>query len=112
MDPVERPGGPSPAARAADGHAERLSGIAPISRRTPDAPPPPVRPPRLRTRWYLVAAVLLGLLAIFVLPSPFAGLASLASVGAFVTGGVQHINGGDREMVKRTTSSGIIGGGG
>ena len=74
-----------------------------------DAPGPPAR---IRTRWFFVAALVLGVLAIFVLPGPFAGIASLASVGAFVTGGVRRINAGDPEMVSRTTRSGIIGGGG
>jgi hypothetical protein len=65
-----------------------------------------------RVRWYFVTAFVLGALAVFVLPTPFSGIASLACVGLFVTGGVRRINGGDPEMVKRTTSSGIIGGGG
>ena len=68
--------------------------------------------PRIATRWYFAAALVLAALAVFVLPTPFAGFASLASVWAFVTGGVRRINGGDPEMVKRSTSSGIIGGGG
>jgi len=72
---------------------------------------PPARP-RIAIGWYFAAALVLGALALFVLPTPFSGIASLASVWAFVTGGVRRINGGDPEMVKRTTSSGIIGGGG
>ena len=73
------------------------------------------RPPVLSLAWLrpaLVTAAVLAALALFVLPSPFAGFASLACVGAFVTGGVRRINDGDPEMVSRTTRSGIIGGGG
>ena len=94
------------------GHTEALSRIEAIGGeahgQVAAAPPPR----SLRSRWYFAAAVVFGLLAVFVPPTPFAGFASLASVCAFVTGGVRHINGGDPEMVKRTTRSGIIGGGG
>ena len=72
----------------------------------------PAPPARVAIRWYFAAALVLGALAVFVLPTPFSGIASLASVGMFVTGGVRRINQGDPEMVSRTTGSGIIGGGG
>lgn len=93
-------------------HADKLSRIEPIAHdaREQAAPSPP--PVRVATRWYFAAALVLGALALFVLPTPFAGIASLAAVGAFVTGGVRRINDGDPEMVSRTTRSGIIGGGG
>jgi hypothetical protein len=67
---------------------------------------------RIKARWYFAAALLLAVLAFFVLPTPFAGFAALACVGAFITGGARLIKDGDPEMVSRTTRSGIIGGGG
>jgi hypothetical protein len=104
--------GTAPPSGLVGGHTEALSRIEPIGGdahgRVAAAPPPA----RLRTRWYFAAAVVFGVLAVFVLPTPFSGFASLASVCAFVTGGVRRINSGDPEMVKRTTRSGIIGGGG
>jgi hypothetical protein len=93
-------------------HADKLSRIQPITPEVAEAVSAPPAGPRLATRWYFASALVLGALAIFVLPTPFSGIASLACVGAFVTGGVRRINGGDPEMVKRTTGSGIIGGGG
>jgi hypothetical protein len=93
-------------------HADKLSRIEPIAHDAREEVPPSPRPMRIATRWYFVAALVLGALAVFVLPTPFGGIASLAAVGAFVTGGVRRINDGDAEMVKRTTGSGIIGGGG
>ena len=100
-----------PTGRVGD-HADKLSRIEPIAHdaREQGSPPPPRV--RIRTRWYFAAAMVLGVLALFVLPTPFSGMASLACVGAFVTGGVRRINSGDPEMVSRTTGSGIIGGGG
>ena len=95
--------------------AEPHSGAAPRSDRGGDARGHDVAsqpPARRSTRWYFAAAVVFGVLAVFVLPTPFSGFASLASVCAFVTGGVRRINSGDPEMVERTTRSGIIGGGG
>ena len=102
---------PPPSGLVGD-HADKLSRIQPITRDAAEALPPPLAKPRIATRWFFVVALVLGLLAVFVLPAPFAGIASLGCVAAFVTGGVRRINGGDPEMVKRTTSSGIIGGGG
>ena len=102
---------PPPSGLVGD-HADKLSRIQPIAPEGADALPTLPARPRIATRWYFVAALVLGALAVFVLPSPFSGIASLACVGLFVTGGVRRINGGDPEMVKRTTSSGIIGGGG
>jgi predicted lipid-binding transport protein (Tim44 family) len=93
-------------------HADKLSRIQPMTREVAEAVPAPPARPRIATRWYFAAALVLGALALFVLPTPFSGIASLACVGAFVTGGVRRINGGDPEMVKRTTTSGIVGGGG
>ena len=84
-----------------------------MSKASAAAPAPPQPPAaRVAIRWYFAAALVLGALAVFVLPTPFSGIASLASVGMFVTGGVRRINQGDPEMVSRTTGSGIIGGGG
>ena len=93
-------------------HADKLSRIQPIRSEAAEAVSSPPARSRIATRWYFASALVLGALALFVLPTPFSGIASLACVGAFVTGGVRRINGGDPEMVKRTTSSGIIGGGG
>ena len=93
-------------------HADKLSRIAPLAHDASEPVAADLPPARIRTRWFFAAALVLCLLAVFVLPSPFAGIASLAAVGAFVTGGVRRINEGDPEQVKRTTSSGIIGGGG
>jgi hypothetical protein len=93
-------------------HADKLSRIEPIAHDAREQVPAPPRAVRIATRWYFAAALVLGALALFVLPTPFAGIASLAAVGAFVTGGVRRINDGDPEMVSRTTRSGIIGGGG
>lgn len=102
---------PPPSGLVGD-HADKLSRIQPMAHEGAEALPPLPARSRIATRWYFVAALVLGVLAVFVLPTPFAGFASLACVGLFVTGGVRRINGGDPEMVKRTTSSGIIGGGG
>ena len=93
-------------------HADKLSRIEPIAHDAREQVAPPPSRVRVATRWYFVAALVLAALALFVLPSPFAGFASLACVAAFVTGGVRRINDGDPEMVSRTTRSGIIGGGG
>jgi hypothetical protein len=93
-------------------HADKLSRIEPIAREAGEQITQAPRRMRIRTRWYFAAALVLGVLAVFVLPSPFGGIASLACVGAFVTGGVRRINEGDPDMVSRTTRSGIIGGGG
>jgi hypothetical protein len=93
-------------------HADKLSRIDPIAHDAREPVPSPPPRVRIQTRWYFAAALLLGALALFVLPTPFSGMASLACVSAFVTGGVRRINHGDPEMVSRTTSSGIIGGGG
>jgi hypothetical protein len=102
----------APPSGVVGGHTEALSRIEPIGGDTRGHVVAAPAPTRLRTRWYFAAAVVFGVLAVFVLPTPFSGFASLASVCAFVTGGVRHINSGDPEMVKRTTRSGIIGGGG
>ena len=72
--------------------------------------PPPA--PRIKTRWYFVAALLLGALAVAGLPTPFSGIAAMACVGVFIAGGANHIKSSDPEAVDRPTRSGIIGGGG
>jgi hypothetical protein len=107
--PVAGPGRPS---GLVGDHADKLSRIEPLAHDASDPIAPEPRRARVRTRWFLAAAFVLGVLAVFVLPTPFAGFASLGAVCAFVTGGVRHINQGDPEMVSRATRSGIIGGGG
>jgi hypothetical protein len=90
-------------------HADKLSRIEPI-RHVEEAVPEPAKAPRLKPRWYFLAALALAVLAFWVLPTPFSGFAALACVGAFITGGARHITGGDPEMVKRVTRGGIVGG--
>ncbi len=65
----------------------------------------------MRPRWYFAAAVILGALAVTVLPTPFSGIAALACVGAFITGGARHLKDDDPDMVKKVTRGGIPGGG-
>ena len=78
-----------------------------------DLPPPPAaRPPRIKARWFFVAAIVLLALAVTVLPTPFSGFAALACFGAFFTGGARHLRGSDPEMVKHVTRGGIPGAGG
>jgi len=102
----------APLSRRVGDQADKLSRIERIAHDAREQAPPPLPPVRIKTRWYFAAALVLGGLAVFVLPTPFSGIASLACVGAFVTGGVRRIKNGDAEMVSRTTRSGIIGGGG
>ena len=102
----------APAPGRGSDHADKLSGIRPLVHDARETLPPQPPAPRIAMRWYFTAALVLCALAAFVLPTPFSGIAALASVGTFVTGGVRRINQGDPEMVSRTTSSGIIGGGG
>ena len=92
-------------------HADRLSRIEPIRPvEEEEKPPEPAKAPRIKPRWYFLAALVLAVLAFGVLPTPFSGFAALACVGAFITGGTLHVTGGDPEMVKRVTRGGIVGG--
>ena len=72
----------------------------------------PRRPPRIKARWFFVAALVLAVLAFWILPTPFSGFAALLCVGAFITGGARLIQAGDPEMARKVTHGGFIGGGG
>ena len=94
-------------------HADKLSRIEPIRRFEEDEPAPAVsRQPRVKARWFFGAALMLAVLAFWVLPTPLSGFSALLCVGAFITGGARLIQAGDPEVVSRATRSGFIGGGG
>jgi len=94
-------------------HADRLSRIEPIRHVAEEAPPPPLPyQPRIKPRWFFLAALTLAVLAFWVLPTPFSGFSALLCVGAFITGGARLIRGGDPEMTRKVTHGGFIGGGG
>jgi hypothetical protein len=104
---------PEPYVGLVGDHADKLSRIQPISHAEDDEPVGPApRPPRVKARWFFLAALVLAVLAFWILPTPFSGFAALLCVGAFISGGGALIKGGDPEMVKRVTTGGFIGGGG
>jgi hypothetical protein len=65
----------------------------------------------MRTRWYFALALVLFVLAVTILPTPFSGIAAMGCVAAFIAGGARHLKGSDPEMVKKVTRGGIPGGG-
>jgi hypothetical protein len=94
-------------------HADKLSRIEPIRRFEEDDPAPAApRAPRVKARWFFLAALTLAVLAFFVLPTPFSGFSALLCVGAFITGGARLIQAGDPEMSRKVTQGGFIGTGG
>jgi hypothetical protein len=69
----------------------------------------------LRARWWFAAAFALLVLGFFVLPSPYAGIASILCVGAFITAATRVIRNADPETSRGATRAGIpgdMGGGG
>jgi hypothetical protein len=106
---------PAPTGLVGD-HADKLSRIRPIAHYEEESSgrevPPPPAAPRIKARWFFLAALMLAVLAFFILPTPLSGFSALLCVGAFITGGARLIQAGDPEMSKKVTQGGFIGGGG
>ena len=66
---------------------------------------------RPKARWVFLLAVVLGVLGIAVLPTPFGGIASIACVAAFFWAAALVLRDSDPEMVDRVTRGGFPGGG-
>jgi hypothetical protein len=72
----------------------------------------PRRKRRPKPRWFFLLAIVLGVLAITVLPTPFGGIAAMACVAAFFYACGLVLRDSDPEMVDHVTRGGIPGGGG